>query len=372
MNQAPQRARREPIRELAGHLDRRWVLTGALVAINTVTLVVVPYLRPDPLEPLSVLQYIARAAWVFLGLPVAMFLYYWVPNAISSLIPELKKAGVLRDRDGDDVTLDSLADDIRDWIGSALWPVIGVLAVAGSFVVVGPLQEGEIGATSFRLRLLAVLGAAPAVYAGTVMLCRLVVGTVTTARAVGRAEPRVIPIHGDDAGGWGGFGQRFFVLARAGAVYGFVFILFNVAAITAEGSPSTSLASLSTLVYYVILPPLVVWAWFYAPHKAMLRARVAELAGLSEAFETAASLPRQMPRLDKDPVARVRVGSDLLEELVRRRNLIAAAYPGWPLRLVELRAVWATALLPVVTAVVTAIAGIIAGSITAAAGVSGS
>src|SRR6266498_6096465 len=111
------------------------------------------------------------------------------------------------------------------------------------------------------------------------MISRLIFGTVKIARSIGQVEvePHVIPLHGDEAGGWGGFGRRFFVLAGAGLLYAVVAIVVNLEAIQLGHHPTTSPVSLTTLGCFILLPPLVVWTWFYAPHQALLRARAAAL-----------------------------------------------------------------------------------------------
>ncbi|MCA1569831.1 MAG: hypothetical protein LC798_05810 [Chloroflexi bacterium] len=371
----PAAVRHDPLFRLAGIGGGRWVLAAAIVALNAVTLVVLPKVWSAPQQALTDLDVVGRATWALVGVPVALFLYFWVPIAISTLIPELRSNGALVDRaDGDavvparrglsgveepDTGLDALAAKIDARMDSRVWPVAGVIAVAGSLALEVPTL-GSASSSTRALTVLELVGTATPVYAGTVLILRLVFGMVATTRSIGRAEPRVIPAHADDAGGWGGFGRRFFVLALAAVLYGVVGIVVNAAAIASGTDPSKSPASLITLAYFVVLPPMVVGAWFYAPHQAMLKARSAALAPLSRAVEHAALAGLEPADSGDDPVAVVRAGSDRLTELERRRELLVRAYPVWPLRLVELRTVWATAFLPVVTAVVTAVAGIVA------------
>ena len=236
----------------------------------------------------------------------------------------------------------------------------GVLAVVGSFAWEIFRVSLSASPTILLVTVLAVAGAAVTIYSGIVMLLRLVAGTIATGRAIGRAEPRVIPLHGDDAGGWGGFGQRFFVVARAGIAYGAVAVVINLAAIASGVDPTKSAASMITLAYFILLPPLVVWTWFFAPHRAMLDARARALVPLTQEAEEAAFVGIAAAE-GEDPTASLRAGSERLDELLRRRDLIVATHPAWPLRLVELRAIWVTAFAPVIAAVVATVADIVSG-----------
>jgi hypothetical protein len=363
--------RRDPLFCLTERGNSRWIFAATIVLLNLVTLVVLPILGAQPqsppaqppAQPVAEPTYIGPFVWAVLGIPIGLFLYFWVPGAIAGLIPDLRANGVLRGSAADDRTLNRVAAETSALMDHWLWPLLGVAAVAGSIPLA--LRPPEPVATTFDplQRLVAAVGTAIPVYAGTVMISRLIFGTVKIARSIGQVEvePRVIPLHGDQAGGWGGFGRRFFVLAGAGLLYAVVAIVVNLEAIQLGHDPTRSPASLITLGYFILLPPLVVWAWFYAPHRAMLQARTAALEPLSRAFEAEEGRSLARPPNAKDPIADLRVTSDRMAELARRRDLLVAAYPGWPLRLVELRAVWATAFLPLVTAVITALAAIVSG-----------
>jgi hypothetical protein len=374
----PAAVRHDPLIGLTGSGDGRWWFTAAIAASNFVTLVVAPMIWSDPGVPLGYADVVGRGVWALVGVPVGLFLYFWVPIAISTLIPELRANRVLEksrsrrrrstrrgraELDDPEPGLDHVAATIDETMDRRVWREIGAVSVAGSFAL-GLATIWPASPTARAVTALAMVGTAVPIYAGTVMILRLIFGLVAATRSIGQAEPRVIPGHGDEAGGWGGFGRRFFVLARAALLYGLVAIIVNAASIAAGRDPSRSPVSLITLSYFVVLPPIVVWAWFYAPHEAMLRARVAAVAPLSRAFEKAQLEGLEDAVAGQDPVASLRAGSDRLAELERRRELIVKAYPAWPLRLAEIRAVWATAFLPVVTAIVTAVAGIVAGWLT--------
>jgi hypothetical protein len=355
----PDAVRRDPIFRLVGTGRGRWLFI-ALVAATTAVLLVGPELWLGTERQATAMQLGGRAAWALVGVPVVLYLYFWVPISISTLLRELAANGVLVDPDGGDGTVADSAIEIDGLMDSPFWPMAGVLAVVGSFAWEIFRVSLSASPTILVATVLAVAGAAVTIYAGIVMLLRLVAGTIATGRAIGRAESRVVPLHGDDAGGWGGFGQRFFVVARAGIAYGAVAIVINLAAIASGVDPTQSPASMITLAYFVLLPPLVVWTWFFAPHRAMLDARARALAPLTVAAGEAVYAGLAAAEGD-DAAAAVRAGSERLDELVRRRDLIVATHPAWPLRLVELRAIWVTAFAPVIAAVVATVANIVSG-----------
>jgi hypothetical protein len=90
----------------------------------------------------------------------------------------------------------------------------------------------------------------------------------------------------------------------------------------------------------------------------MLRARAEILGPISREAEAV-----RLAGIDdvdaKDPAAPIRLGSDRIAELVRRHDLIVATHPVWPLRLIELRAVWATAFAPIVTTLIATVASFV-------------
>ena len=326
---------------------------------NSAAILARPELRLAGRLPPTEFQMLGRLAWAVVGVPVGLYLYLWVPIAVSTLIRELAVNGVLVDPKGGEKAVADSATAIDGLMDSLLWPAAGVLAVVGCFALELVKFAQPESLIDQVVTVLAIAGTAVAIYTGTVMLLRLIVGTVATSRAIGMAESRVIPLHGDEAGGWGGFGRRFFVLARAGIAYGAVAVLINLASIDANVDPTGSATAMITLSFFVLLPPLLVWAWFFAPHRAMLEARARVLAPLSPAAADAASAGL-VPGEVGDAEA-IRSGSERLEGLIHRRDLIVSTHPAWPLRLVEIRAVWATAFAPVIAALVATVAGIVSG-----------
>jgi hypothetical protein len=352
----PDAVHRDPIFRLAGVGVRRWIVI-AVVAAATTCILATPDVRIAGQEPPTEFQMLGRLAWAVIGVPVGLYLYLWVPIAVSTLIRDLVANGALVDPEGEEGTVAASVAAIDRRMDSMFWPAAGSLAVAGCFAFELVKLAPAVSANDRIITTLAVAGTAVAIYAGTVLVLRLIVGMIDTSRAISQAESRVIPLHGDEAGGWGGFGRAFFVLARGGIAYGAVAILINAAAIAANLDPTRSATSMVTLASFAALPPLVVWGWFFAPHRAMLDARARALAPLSDAAGRASLAG--LGAGDGDDPTTLPAGSERLDELIRRRDLIVATHPTWPLRLVEIRAVWATAFAPVIAAVVATVAGIV-------------
>ena len=369
--------RRDPLFAIDRALGpgRRWFLIAAIAALNAVAFGLIPSLagadQPADLN-LARLQVVGAAAWALVGVPTGLIIYFWLPISVASLVPELRARGLLGEPTTGDRTLDELDDDIDRQMGDPLWLVLGVLAVVISAATYR--FESARSDLPWAVVVFQYVSTIPLVFGTIVLICRLIVGTAATVNLLKLADVRVIPLHADDAGGWSPLGHRASVLGRAAAVYGLVAIIVNIASILAHRDPLASVVPVATLLGFIALPPLVLWAWLFTPHRAMLDARERMIAPITAAFLAGqldgiaapvtgppdpASAEQKAPTVDSGKA--LSTSSDHLEQLGRRRDLLMAAYPTWPMRLVELRAVWATALLPFVTGIVTALTSVVSG-----------
>lgn len=335
--------------------NRRWLLIAVIAVINFIAFSLLPALtETQPTTDLNVirLRLVAGAAWALVGVPTGLIIYFWLPMSLASLVPELRDRGLLGEPGPGHKTLDELDGDIDRRMGDGRWLILGVIAIglsAATYWLESPRATVPPAVIVYQ-----AVSTVPLVFGTVVLICRLVAGTAATVTLLQAAEVRVIPLHADDAGGWSPLGHRASVLGRAGAVYGLVAILVNVASILAGNDPLSEAVPVVTLLGFIALPPLVLWAWLFTPHREMLDARERRLAPIMEAFVAKDLAGIDAPAADNQ-LEPLTSGNDVLEQLTRRRELLMAAYPTWPMRLVELRAVWATALLPFVTGIVTAL-----------------
>jgi hypothetical protein len=353
---------------------RRWLLIAVIAALNAVAFGLLPLVAGRGSSDLDVarLQVAGAAAWALVGVPTGLVIYFWLPITISKLVCELRARGLLDEPTSGDQTLDELDADIGRQIGHPAWLALGAVAILVSALTYA-IESAVAGLPPVMIAFQFAC-TAPLVFATTVLICRLIVGTSATVTLLKRATIRVIPLDPDEAGGWSPLGHRASVLGRAAAVYGVVAIIVNVASILAGHDPLSSVVSVATLLGFIALPPIVLWAWLFTPHRAMLDAREKTIRPITEAFiaaqlagidpqETSPSAPAGTTggsgRTPTDEL--LASGNDRLEQLRRRRGLLMEAYPTWPLRLVELRAIWATALLPFVTGIVTALTSVVTG-----------
>lgn len=322
--------------------DRRWLIIAALAIVSAVIGIIRPGLWLDGFPiGLPREETFSRLTWALVGVPVGLYVYFWLPGTFSSLIPELRRRDLLDTSPVDAPALDAAEAHVDERIGNPWFPIVGVMGGV-LYAAFGLLFDPKPGAAETVQHALELVVTAPFAYVGTMVTGRLIVGLSATSAFLERYPARVHPLHGDDAGGWSPLGQRANVLARAAALYGFVAIVINGVAFRAGRDPLESLESVVTLVGYLFLAPLVVWAWLYAPHRAMHAARARALTAVSEAFAIAASTS-----LPGDGDAEQLSGAtDHLAQLSRRRDVVAAAYPVWPMRIAELRMVWAIVLSP--------------------------
>jgi len=322
--------------------DRRWLVIVLAAAATAFVRIVQPglLLGGVPIE-LSSERTFAALVWALIGIPVGLYVYFWLPGSLSSLVPELRQRDLVDVGHADMTALDTAETEFDERMGNQWFPIAGLVVVFG-YALFRLVDDRPVGAADALQFALEVVADSLSAFAGTVVIGRLVSGLSATGAFLARFPARVHPLHGDDAGGWSPLGQRAYVLARAAALYGFVAIVINTVGLRGGLNPLESPVSVATVVGFVIFAPLVVWAWLFAPHRAMREARSRALAEVSNAFAVSASAP--VPDVAHAELARP--ATDYLTELARRRDVVAAAYPVWPMRTAELRGLWAIALSP--------------------------
>ena len=322
--------------------DHRWLVIVLSAAATAIVMIVRPglWLLEVPVE-LSGERTFAALVWALIGIPVGLYVYFWLPGSLASLVPELRQRRLLDVGPAEITALDTVETEIDERMGTPWFPIAGLVVVVG-YALYRLVDDRPVGTAAALQFALEVLANSLAAFVGTVIIGRLVSGLAATRAFLARFRARVQPLHGDDAGGWSPLGQRAYVLARAAALYGFVAIVINTVGLRRGLNPLESPESVATVVGFVIFAPLVVWAWLFAPHRAMKEARSRALAEVSNAFAAGASAP--VPALAH--AEQLRLATDYLAELARRRDIVASAYPVWPMRTAELRGLWAVALSP--------------------------
>jgi hypothetical protein len=326
---------------------------------------------------------IQTLAWIFLAVPVTVYLYFWIPGSLVTLIPDLLARGVIvGPKDPTTAPIDEFARDTDDrfdhgsWLIAALVVAIG-LAIWYWWLKLNGLASGTADAIRWQ-QILDLVAATPSIYCSTMIVFRLIVGIVTTDDLFDRYTIRVFAHHPDGAGGFGPLGARISYLARFGAVATSAVFLINLASFE-EGhdllkSPETVLA----VGMLVLLVPLVLWAWLQSPHRAMLTARGEVIADVCSLYETVARRPIYVAPVpeapepggtppdgpfrladDKTLTDRLKQATDLLQEIDRRAEEVEKTHPTWPIHIDELRRVSASVSAPLVAGLIGLLIGAI-------------
>ncbi len=334
--------------------DRALIMIVSVVILTAVNGLLRPALTlsGQSIPPLSSPDSQQMAAWAFLAVPVAMYLYFWSPGSSVALIPELRANGViLGPKEGTTVSIDQFEANAKDRYEYAWFFVPGIYLIAlYSIVKFRNLPPGSTAATVQLI--LDLLVAAPVIYAATLSFFRMVAGIRVTTELFDRYRIRVYPYHPDGAGGFGPIGRRVTILAWAGAAAGSAVLFINVLSLQQGNNLLASMESVFGVGALLVVAPLVLWFWLHFPHEAMLTARGTVLGEVGAVYDRVARATIVTSQTPAVITRRLKEGTDLLVELDRRAAEITLTYPAWPIHTTALRTAWAAVAAPLVAGVV--------------------
>jgi len=331
----------------AGIVSAGWTALAAVVLVLRPALFLTGDLASQEAEAL------ARLSWVVLVLPAGLYVYFWLPRSLASLVSDLVDRGVIVRRDNDSSeSVENLAagHDRVSYSGSSMMAIgVAVLTIGAYWLykLMGLPEDTTPGSRAQMI--LDLLVYTPPIYAAALTVSRLVAGIVITNELFRRYAVAPHPLHPDGAGGLSPLGNRVALLVVAATLIGAAVVIINLLGIRA-GRPS--LASPETLLTaggLFVLAPIVLWGWLRTPHRAMLEARDRVLMPISERFEQLSLRP--LPA--RAPSADLRESTDLLTELQRREQVIRDSYPTWPIRTTALRVAWLAVAAPYAGGLVT-------------------
>jgi hypothetical protein len=336
----------------------RSVVAG-FVAVTAAVVLLRPSLTltGTPIPALSNLDAQQMAAWSFVVVPVALFLYFWIPGSVQTLVTELIEQNVVvGPKPGVAEDAGEFAERSMHRFARPLGQAAAViLIVAYSLYLFPRLDTSTVPGTVDAI--LSIVVSAPIIYAATLAFFWMIDGIQITSTFFDRYEIRVIPHHPDGAGGLGPIGKRVTVLAWAGAIAGSAVIFINWIAIQQKHDPLKSMESVFGIGVLLVAAPLVVWFWLRAPHQAMLAARGPVLGEISAAYERVAKAPIPHGGKHAELAASLQASTDLLEQLDRRAQEIGKTYPDWPIHTTALRTAWAVVAAPIVAGIVGIVIG---------------
>jgi hypothetical protein len=338
-----------------------WAVTAVVVAFTAADVLVRPSLIVGGQSvELPTRQVQQMLAWTFLAVPAAMYLYFWLPNALRTLIPDLRREGVIAGpKDATTPPIERFEEDARGRYDTRFWVLFAVALIAWYWVVkFRQFEPFETDAMRWQL-VLDLIASTPVIYAATVAFGFLVNGIRITNDLFDRYDVRVFPYHPDGAGGFGPLGQRITHLARIGGVAASAAFIINLLSFQAGNDLLRSPETVLGVGVLLVSAPLIMWAWLQGPHRAMLAARGDVLSDVRAVYDRVAREPLGQNEADAEITAHLKKGTDLLVELDRRAVEIVQTYPTWPIHTTELRAVSATVSAPLIAGII----GIVIGAI---------
>jgi hypothetical protein len=199
-------AQNDPVMRLAAALgpDGLWAVVLLAVPVALVVAIWRPALLLDGALPLTAPDAIARLAWCLIGIPVALYAYAWLPEALTTIVRDIEGGGLIDAQHAEAAVRQKAGqEDIERAVTDDRWAIAGVLVMVG-FVTLDVLISVAAGGGAERLqRALETLIAAPFAYLGTVIVLRSVAGLSAADRFLRGLPARVHPLHADGAGGWG-------------------------------------------------------------------------------------------------------------------------------------------------------------------------
>ena len=340
------------------HLQDGWIIAGSAVLAG-VAVFGVPALFGFSADLNRLASGLLESLLV---IPLGMLIYVSLPNVFDDLFNTLADHAVIGQRrteaSGPAAYHAFLTDLVsqanrRWWVAGALTCVIGYCVYRLSGHVAGDVTAIGTPAEQLAQRVALLIAYAPGLYGAFFSIVRLLVALVFSVRLFRTFHIQVNSLHPDGAGGLAIIGRLLTINVLLATIIGAAAVAMSLLNLAAGTNPLWRVETLLLGAIYVFLTPLILYAWLWVPHRAMQEARDQVLLPLADEFQQA--VQRSMPSA-QDDAASVKAGTDKLDEIKRRYDLLQDGFPTFPVGIILSRSLIATSLLP---ALLTLISGLI-------------
>lgn len=198
-------------------------------------------------------------------------------------------------------------------------------------------------AQPFWLEVASLIGNAFMIYSTLLTIKRLLVALFFTNILFSIFNIRVHPLHPDGSAGLAFLNVMLRVSVFLVFTMGLTALVLNTTFLSGSTDIYAILEAVIISVVYVILSLVLLIGWLQAPHQAMVEARNDVLQALASEFR--AAVLQTAPAENADAKA-IKAGTDRLNELKRRYQLLQDTYPTWPVEIVQVRRLVGTISLP--------------------------
>jgi hypothetical protein len=339
------------------HLEDGWIIAGSALLAG-LALFGVPALLGIPVDLNAFVTDLLEALVV---IPLGLLLYLSLPNLFDDFFNTLADNGVIgprREEVAGPASYSAFLHDLvfqanrRGWVAGALGLAVAYWiyrlsgSVAGDATAVGTLQ------TQLLLRLAVLVAYTLSLYGVFFSIVRLLILLVFSVRLCRTFHVQVNPLHPDGSGGLAIVGRLLTTSVLIATIIGAAAVVMSLLFLARGANPLWRIETLLLGAIYLLLTPVLLYSWLWTPHRAMLEARDHVLRPLADEFQQA--IHRSMPSA-QDDAASVKAGTERLDEIKRRYELLHEAFPTFPVRTLVSSSLIVTSILPALSALLSSL-----------------
>jgi hypothetical protein len=339
------------------HLEDGWIIAGS-VLLAGLALLAVPTLLGLPID-LNTL--VVDLLEMLVVIPLGLLLYLSLPNLFDDLFNTLTDNGVVGPRRADVTGPASYAAFLQNLVLQAnrrIW-VVGALILPAAYwiyrlsgYVAGDTTSVGTPQTQLLLRLAVLVAYTLSLYGVVFSIVRMLILLVFSVRLFRTFHVQVNPLHPDGSGGFAIVGRLLTASVLLATIIGAAAVAMSLLFLARGSNPLWRIETLLLGTIYLLLTPLLLYGWLWTPHQAMLEARDQVLRPLADEFQQA--IQRSMPTA-QDDAAGVKAGTERLDEIKQRYELLHEAFPTFPVRTFVSSSLIVTSVLPALSALLSSL-----------------